>query len=158
WNDVILAYRNGAPVRISDVGHAVDGAENNKMGGWYNGKPAIILLVYKLAGANVIDTVAGVQAAMPRILHALPPAIKVDTVMDRTQTIRASVHDVNITLMISITLVILVIFLFLRNFWATVIPGVTVPLALVGTFGLMYLAKFSLDNLSLMALTIAVGF
>ena len=158
WNNVILAYRNGAPVRVRDVGQAVDGPENNKMLAWQNGRPGIYILVFKQPGANVIDTVERIKATLPHLQAAIPPAIQVTILIDRTLTIRASVDDVEFTLCLTIVLVVAVIFLFLRNMWATIIPGVTVPLALLGTAAAMYVAHFSLDNLSLMALTIAVGF
>ena len=158
WNDVIVAYKNGAPVRIKDIGVAVEGPENNQLAAWQNGKDGILLLIYKQPGANIIDAVNSVRATLPKVMTAVPPSIKVDNVIDRTTTIKASVEDVEFTLVLTIALVVLVIFLFLRNFWATVIPGVTVPLALFGTCGLMYVVGYSLDNLSLMGLTIAVGF
>ncbi len=158
WNDVIVAYRNGAPVRIRDIGRAIDAPENVQMTAFQNGKPGVLLQVYKQAGANVIDTVRRVEAVLPRALAAAPPALRVDKLVDRTITINASVHDVEFTLMLTICLVVTVIFLFLRNVWATVIPGITVPLALFGTSAVMYVLGYSLDNLSLMALTIAVGF
>jgi len=158
WNDVIVAYKNGAPVRIRDIGVAVDGPENNQAIAFQNGKNGIMMLVFKQAGANVIDTVESVNKLLPRALASVPPSIKVDTIVDRTTTIQASVHDVEFTLLLTIALVVMVIFLFLRNFWATVIPGVTVPLALLGTAALMYSVGYTLDNLSLMGLTIAVGF
>jgi hydrophobe/amphiphile efflux-1 (HAE1) family protein len=158
WNDVVVAYRNGAPVRIRDIGTAVDAAENNQMLGWQNSKDGILLLVFKQAGANVIDVVANVKRVLPKVLLSVPPSIKVDQVVDRTTTINASVHDVEFTLVLTIALVVMVIFLFLRTAWATIIPGVTVPLSLLGTAALMYVIGYSLDNLSLMALTIAVGF
>jgi len=158
WNDVIVAYKNGAPVRIRDIGVAVEGPENNQLAAWQNGKDGILLLIYKQPGANIIDTVNSVRATLPKVMNAVPPSIKVDNVIDRTTTIKASVEDVEFTLVLTIALVVMVIFLFLRNFWATVIPGVTVPLALFGTCALMYVVGYSLDNLSLMGLTIAVGF
>ncbi len=158
WNDVIVAYRNGAPVRIRDVGVAVDGPENSQIRGFQNGKLGILLLVYKQPGTNVIDAVRGIKAALPHVMNSVPPSLKVDQVIDRTTTIQASVKDVEFSLMLAIVLVVLVIFLFLRSFWATAIPGVTVPLSLLGTAALMYAIGYSLDNLSLMALTIAVGF
>ena len=158
YENVILAYRNGAAVRVRDIGKAVDGPENARLAGWQNGKRGIQLMIFKQPGANVIDTVEAVKAALPRLQAAIPPSITVQTVIDRTVTIRASVEDVQFTLMLSIGLVVLVIFLFLRNAWATIIPSVTVPVALIGTFAVMYLLNYSLDNLSLMALTIAVGF
>ena len=158
WNAAIVAYKNGAPVRIRDIGVAVDGPENSKVAAWGSGKRSILLIVYKQPGANVIDTVARIEAKLPQALLSVPSSIKVDKIVDRTTTIRASVQDVSYTMMLTIALVIMVIFLFLRNFWATVIPGVTVPLALIATVGLMYVVGYSFDNLSLMALTIAVGF
>jgi hydrophobic/amphiphilic exporter-1 (mainly G- bacteria), HAE1 family len=158
WNDVVVAYQNGAPVRIRDIGVAVDGPENNLLTAWQNGHNGILLLIYKQAGANVIDAVQRVQALLPHALASVPPSIKVDTVANRTTTIQAAVRDVEFTLALTIALVVLVIFLFLRNAWATIIPGVTVPLALLGTAAMMYVLHYSLDNLSLMALTIAVGF
>ncbi len=158
YNNVILAYRNGAAVRVSDIGYAVDGPENAKLQGWHNNRRSILLLVYKQPGANVIDTVERVKAALPRLEASIPPTVKVSVVADRTLTIRESVADVQFTLILSICLVVMVIFLFLRNVWATVIPSVTVPVSLVCTFAAMYLLGYSLDNLSLMALTISVGF
>jgi hydrophobe/amphiphile efflux-1 (HAE1) family protein len=158
WNDVIIAYKNGAPVRVRDVGQAIDGPERSRLAAWADGKPAIALAIMKQPGANVIDTVDRIKALLPQLQAAIPPAVKIDILNDRTTTIRASVSDVQFTLALTIALVIMVIFLFLRSFWTTVIPSVTVPLALFGTLGLMYVAGFSLDNLSLMGLTIAVGF
>jgi hydrophobe/amphiphile efflux-1 (HAE1) family protein len=158
WNDAIIAYRNGAPVRVRDIGTAISGPENTKLAAWSNNKRAIILAVLKQPGANVIDTVDRVKAMLPQLRAAIPPSVKVDIISDRTTTIRASVNDVQFTLMLTIALVVMVIFLFLRNLAATIIPSITVPLALVGTCALMYVAGFSLDNLSLMGLSIAVGF
>jgi HAE1 family hydrophobic/amphiphilic exporter-1 len=158
WNDVVVAYKNGGAVRIRDIGVAVDGPENRMISAWQNGRNGILLLIFKQPGANVIEAVDRVQALLPHALASVPPSIKVDTVANRTTTIKASVRDVEITLCITIVLVVAVIFLFLRNSWATIIPGITVPLALFGTVAMMYLLNFSLDNLSLMALTIAVGF
>jgi HAE1 family hydrophobic/amphiphilic exporter-1 len=158
WNDVVVAYKNGAPVRIRDIGIAVDGPENRLITAWQNGRSGILLLIFKQPGANVIEAVDRVQTLLPHALASVPPSIKVDTVANRTTTIKASVRDVEITLGITIVLVVLVIFLFLRTAWATIIPGVTVPLALLGTVAMMFVLNFSLDNLSLMALTIAVGF
>ena len=158
YNDIIVAYRNSAPVRIRDIGQAVSGPENAKLAAWQNGRRGILLIVFKQPGANVIETVDRVKAALPRLQAAIPPGINVSVISDRTQTIRASVSDVQVTMAITISLVVMVIFLFLRQFWATAIPAATVPLALLGTAGLMYLVGYSLDNLSLMGLTIAVGF
>jgi len=158
WNDVIVAYKKGAPVRVRDIGQAIEGPENTKQSAWANGKRAINLMVLKQPGANVVDTVDRIKAALPQLQAAIPPAVKVDILSDRTTTIRASIGDVQFTLGLTIALVVMVIFVFLRNFWATMIPSVTVPLALVGTFAIMYLFGYSLDNLSLMGLSIAVGF
>jgi hydrophobe/amphiphile efflux-1 (HAE1) family protein len=158
WNDVILAYRNGAPIRVRDIGRAVDGPESTKIAAWQNGRRGVLLTVFKQPGANVIDTVDHVKAELPRLTAAIPPAVHIEIMSDRTQTIRASVHDVQFTLALTIGLVVMVIFLFLRNVAATVIPAITVPLSLAATVGLMYVCGYSLDNLSLMALTISVGF
>ena len=158
WNDAIVAYKNGAPVRVRDIGRAIEGPERSKLAAWSDNKRAIILAVLKQPGANVIDTVDRIKAVLPQLQAAIPPAVKVDVISDRTTTIRASVNDVQFTLMLTIALVVMVIFLFLRSVSATIIPSITVPLALVGTCALMFLAGFSLDNLSLMGLSIAVGF
>ena len=169
WNDVVLAYKNGAPIRVRDIGVAIDAPENNKVHAWAYGGAAdpgstiqngrgMILVITKQPGANVIETVDLIKNALPRLEAAIPPTVQVSTLVDRTQTIRASVHDVEMTLMLTIALVVLVIFIFLRNVPATLIPSATVPLALLGTAAVMYLVGYSLDNLSLMALTIAVGF
>jgi HAE1 family hydrophobic/amphiphilic exporter-1 len=158
WNDVIVAYRNGGPLRIRDIGTAVAGPEDMKQAAWADGKRGVFLVIFKQPGANVIDTVDKIKAQLPRLIATIPPAIKIKIISDRTLTIRAAVDDVQITLLITIFLVIMVIFVFLRSFWATVIPAVTVPLALLGACALMWAAGYTLDNLSLMALTIAVGF
>jgi len=158
YKDIILAYRTGSPVRVRDVGTAVDGPENGKIAAWQNGRPGIHLAVFKQPGANVLQTFKRVQDALPSLRAAIPPGIDVAILIDRPQTIRASVADVQFTMMITISLVVMVIFLFLRSFWATIIPSITVPMSLIGTFAIMYLLGYSLDNLSLMALTIAVGF
>src|SRR5690349_3020090 len=158
WNDVIIAYRNGGPLRIRDIGKAVAGPEDMKQAAWADGKRGVFLVIFKQPGANVIDTVNKIKAQLPRLIAAIPPAIKIKVISDRTLTIRAAVEDVQITLMITIFLVIMVIFVFLRSFWATVIPAITVPLALLGACALMWAFGYTLDNLSLMALTIAVGF
>ena len=158
FNNVVLAYKNGAPIRVSDVGQAVSAAVDRNVAAYQNNKAGIILAIFKQPGANVIDTVDKIKLQLPQLAGRIPPAIKVDTLLDRTTTIRASVADVEFTLALTIGLVVLVILLFLRNFWATMIPSVTVPLALAGSAAAMYLLNFSLDNLSLMALTIAVGF
>jgi hydrophobe/amphiphile efflux-1 (HAE1) family protein len=158
YRPLIIAWRNGSPVKLADVAAVADGPEESRGSGTYNGKRSIILVIQRQPGVNIIDTVERIKAALPRLRAAIPPGIDVDIVTDRTQTIRASVNDVQFTLILTIALVVLVIFLFLRNLWATLIPSVTVPLSLIGTFGVMYLMGYSLDNLSLMALTIATGF
>ncbi len=158
YANVIIAYKNGSPVRLGDVASVIDSVENSRLAGWYNGKSAVILDVRRQPGANIITTVDKIREMLPRLKASLPPAIKLDILTDRTETIRASIHEVQFTLVLTVALVVLVIFLFLRKFWATVIPSVTLPVSLVATFGVMQLAGFSLDNLSLMALTIAAGF
>ena len=158
WNNVIIAYRNGGPLRIRDIGQAIAGPEDMKTAAWADGKRGVFLVIFKQPGANVIDTVDRIKAQLPRLIAAIPPAIKIKIMSDRTLTIRAAVEDVQITLLITIVLVIMVIFIFLRSFWATVIPAVTMPLALLGACALMWAFGYTLDNLSLMALTIAVGF
>jgi hydrophobic/amphiphilic exporter-1 (mainly G- bacteria), HAE1 family len=158
WNDTIIAYRNGGPLRVRDIGQAVAAPEDMKQAAWADGKRGVFLVIFKQPGANVIDTVDKIKAQLPRLVAAIPPAIKIKIISDRTLTIRAAVEDVQITLLITIFLVIMVIFVFLRSFWATVIPAVTVPLALLGACALMWVFGYTLDNLSLMALTIAVGF
>jgi HAE1 family hydrophobic/amphiphilic exporter-1 len=158
FNDIVLGYRNGGPIRVSDVGRAVPGPADRTVQGYSNLKKGVLLYVYKQPGANVIEIVDKVKELLPRLTANIPPAIDVQILLDRTTTIRASIEDVEFTLVLTIVLVVLVILLFLRSFWATFIPGVTVPLALLGSFAAMYLMSFSLDNLSLMALTIAVGF
>src|SRR5271170_3073280 len=158
WNDVIIAYRNGGPLRIRDIGQAVSGPEDVKQAAWANGHRGVFLVIFKQPGANVIDTVDRIKAQLPRLIAAIPPTIKVKIISDRTQTIRAAVEDVQFTLLLTIVLVVMVIFVFLRSIWATIIPSVTVPLALLGACALMWMTGYTLDNLSLMALTIAVGF
>ena len=158
WNDVIIAFRNGGPLRIRDIGQAVTGPEDAKQAAWANGKRGVFLIVFKQPGANVIETVDKIKAQLPRLVAAIPPAIHIDILSDRTQTIRAAVEDVQFTLLLTIALVVMVIFIFLRSVWATIIPSVTVPLALLGACALMWAFGYTLDNLSLMALTISVGF
>ena len=158
WDNAIVAFRNGSPLRVRDIGTAVSGPQDTTQAAWADGKPGIFLVIFKQPGANVIETVGKVMAALPQLTAAMPPGIKIGTLSDRTQTIRAAVHDVQFTLLLTISLVVAVIFVFLRNLWATIIPSITVPLALLGACALMWLAGYSLDNLSLMALTIAVGF
>ncbi len=158
YRPLIIAYRNGAPVRLSDVADVQDSVEDLRGGGLANGKRAVLIIVFRQPGANIIDTVDRVRDLIPQLRASISPAINLDVINDRTTTIRASVQDVELTLMISIGLVILVVFIFLRNAWATIIPSVSVPLSLLGTFGAMYLLGYSIDNLSLMALTISTGF
>ena len=158
YNNVIIDYRNGAPVRVRDVGNAVTGPQDTTLGALHRQQPAVMLLVFKQPGANVIDTVDNILSALVRLHSLIPPGIHLSTILNRTQTIRASVKDVEFTLGLSCALVVLVILLFLRSIHATLIPGTAVPLSLLGATAVMYLAGFSLDNLSLMALTISVGF
>ena len=158
YANLVLAFKNGAPVRLRDVASVVDDAENNKLAAWADRTPAIIVNVQRQPGANVIEVVDRIKAIMPALQASLPAAVEVRLLTDRTITIRASVRDVQFELMLAIALVVMVIFLFLRNVRATLIPSVAVPLSLVGTFGVMYLAGFSINNLTLMALTIATGF
>jgi multidrug efflux pump len=158
YQALVVGYKNGAPIRLSDVATVIDGAENTKLAAWADDKAALVLNIQRQPGANVIAVVDGVKALLPRLQASLPGSIDVAILTDRTVTIRASVADVQFELMLSVALVVLVIFLFLQSARATVIPAVAVPLSLVGTFGIMYLAGFSINNLSLMALTIATGF
>ena len=158
YSPLIIVYRNGAPVRIRDVGVARDSVEDIRTAGYVNGKPAVMVIIFRQPGANIIETVDGVRAVLPRVTAAISKAIDVDVVVDQTTTIRASVHDVERSLIISVILVILVVFAFLRSPRIAIIPSVAVPLSLIGTFGVMYLIGYSLDNLSLMALTISTGF
>ena len=158
YGPIIIAYRNGAPVRISDVATVIDGAENTMLAAWVNADRAIVLNIQRQPGTNIISVVDTVQALLPQIKASLPQGIGVQIISDRTTTIRASVEDVEFELLLTTALVVMVIFLFLRNAGATIIPGIAVPLSLVGTFAVMYLLGYSLDNLSLMALTISTGF
>ena len=158
YKDAIIAYKNGAPVHLSDVAKVEESAENDKLGAWMDTTPAIILSVQRQPGANVIEVVDRVKALLPQLQASLPASVTVATLTDRTNTIRASVHDTQFELALAVALVVLVIYLFLRNLPATIIPSLSIPISIVGTFGMMYLIGFSLDNLSLMALTIATGF
>ena len=158
YNGIVVAYKDGAPVRLSDVAQVLDSAENTQLSAWANDVPAIILNVQRQPGANVISVVDSVKTLLPGIKASLPAAVDVAVLTDRTTTIRASVHDVEFELVLAVLLVVAVIFVFLRNFAATLIPSFSVPLSITGTFAVMYLAGFNLDNLSLMALTIATGF
>ncbi len=158
YKDLIIAYREGAPLRLSDVAQVVDGAENRRLAAWANDVPAVLVNVQRQPGANVIVVVDRVQELLPQLTASLPSTLDVAVISDRTGTIRASVRDVQHELMFAVGLVVMVTFLFLRNIPATIIPSVVVPLSLIGTFGAMYLAGFSINNLTLMALTIATGF
>ncbi|HTC92278.1 MAG TPA: multidrug efflux RND transporter permease subunit [Terriglobales bacterium] len=158
YKPLIVAYKDGAPVRLSDVAAVIDSAENVKQAAWMNLTPAVIMNIQRQPGANIITVVDHIKALLPQLQATLPPSIRVAILTDRTQTIRASVQDVQFELVLTIGLVVLVIFLFLRNLPATIIPGVAVPLSIVGTFGVMYLLGYSLNNLTLMALTISTGF
>ncbi|HEY7055118.1 MAG TPA: efflux RND transporter permease subunit, partial [Vicinamibacterales bacterium] len=158
YQPLIVAYRNGAPIRLSDIGDVVDSVQDTRVTGLTNGKPAVQLQVFRQTGANIIQTVDRVKALLPEFRALLPPAVDLAVAIDRTTTIRASVADVEWTLVVAILLVVLVVFVFLRSARTTIIPGVAVPLSLLGTFGAMYFLGYSLDNLSLMALTISTGF
>ena len=158
YRPLVVAERNGSPVQLGSIAKVIDGTENTRQAGWFNTERAVLLAVMKQSDANVIAVVDEIRRLLPQIRKWLPPGVQVDILSDRTQTIRASVHDVQFTLLLTIGLVILVMALFLRRFWPTFIAGVTVPLALAGTFAIMWLCRFSLDNISLMALTVAVGF
>ncbi|HEU5479977.1 MAG TPA: efflux RND transporter permease subunit, partial [Candidatus Tumulicola sp.] len=158
YRDIVVAYRNDGPVRLRDVASVEDGLENVNVGGWYNGTPAVIVDVQRQPGANVIETVDRLKAELPRLKRALPPSVTLTLVHDRTGTIRASMHDVQFTLCLSVALVVMVVLIFLRSTRATIIAGVALPVSLIATFGVMWFCGFSLDNLSLMALTIGTGF
>src|SRR5246500_4703623 len=155
---IVIAYHNGAPVRLSDVANVIDGTENDQLAAWMNLTPAVIVNIQRQPGANIIDVVDRIKKLLPQLQASLPTAVKVQVLTDRTTTIRASVKDVEFELMLAIGLVVMVVFLFLRNLSATAIPSVAVPLSLIGTFGVMYLLGYSLNNLTLMALTISTGF
>ena len=158
YSPLIVAYRNGAAVRVQDVGQAVDSVEDLRNSGYANGSPSVLVIIFRQPGANIIDTVDRIRALIPLLQASIPQAIHIQVAMDQTVTIRASVHDVERTLLISVLLVVLVVFFFLRNVRTTMIPSVAVPVSLIGTFGVMYLLHYSIDNLSLMALTISTGF
>ena len=158
YQSLVVTWRQGAAVRLSDVGNVIDSVTDVRNSGVTNGKPGIILVIFRQPGANMIDTVDRVRALIPVLQASINPSMRIGVIIDRTSTIRSSIHDVEISLLISVVLVVLVVFVFLRSFWATIIPSVSVPLSLVGTFGVMYLCGYSLDNLSLMALTISTGF
>jgi HAE1 family hydrophobic/amphiphilic exporter-1 len=158
FKDIIVAYRNGAPVHMSDLGRITDDVQNNKTASWYNGEPAIVLAIQRQPGTNTVDVANKVKAALAKLGQEIPASVKVGVLYDRSATIEASVHDVTLTLELTLALVVGVIFLFLRNFSATVIPSLALPMSIIGTFSVMYMLDYSLDNLSLMALTLAVGF
>ena len=158
YDDLVLAYRNGAPVRVRDVGHAISGVQDVKQAAWIQGKRAIIVDIHKQPGSNVVDTVDEVRRLLPGLERTLPAAVQAQVVNDRTQTIRASLRDVQRTLLLTVGLVVLVVYLFLRGVWATLIPAMAIPLSIAGTLGVMSVLGYSIDNLSLMGLTIAVGF
>ncbi|WP_369978916.1 efflux RND transporter permease subunit [Xanthomonas bundabergensis] len=158
YRDTVISYKNGAPVRLSDVAQVVDGVENDQLAAWADGKPAVLLEVRRQPGANIVQTVEQIRAILPQLQAVLPSGVHLDVFSDRTETIRASVHEVKFTLILTIGLVVAVIFVFLRRLWATIIPSVAVPLSLAGTFAVMAFAGMSLDNLSLMALVVATGF
>jgi multidrug efflux pump len=158
YKNTIISYKNNSPVRLSDVASVVDGVENDQLAAWANGKPAVLLDIRRQPGANIVQTVEQIRNVLPELRNALPADVHLDVFADRTVTIRASVHDVEFTLLLTIFLVVAVIFVFLRRLWATIIPSVAVPLSLLGTFGVMAFTGMSLDNLSLMALTVATGF
>jgi hydrophobe/amphiphile efflux-1 (HAE1) family protein len=155
---LIVAYRNGAPVRLSDIAKVTEGIEDLRNSGYASGKPSVNISITRQPGANIIKTVDRIKAILPDLRASIPPAASIEIISDRTITIRASVHDIELTLIITVALVVMVIFFFLRNAWATVIPSISVPLSIVGTFGVMYLFQYSIDNLSLMALAICTGF
>jgi multidrug efflux pump len=158
YANLVLAYKNGNPLRLRDVATIKDAPENSRLSAWANTQPAIVLNIQRQPGANVIDTVQRVQALLPALRATLPASLDAQVMTDRTTTIRASVRDVQFELLLSMALVVMVIFVFLRSASATLIPAVVVPLSLVGTFAVMYLAGFSINNLTLMALTVATGF
>ena len=158
YTPLIVSYRNGAPVRLSDIAKVTEGIEDLRNAGYANGKPAVVIGIGRQPGANIIETVDRIKALLPELRASIPPSVLLNPTFDRTTTIRASVKDIEFTLLLTVALVVLVIFLFLRNAWATMIPSIAVPLSIIGTFGVMYVLGYSLDNLSLMALAICTGF
>ncbi|NEL40515.1 MAG: MMPL family transporter, partial [Xanthomonas perforans] len=158
YRETIISYSNGRPVRLADVANVVDGVENDQLAAWADGKPAVLLEIRRQPGANIVQTVEQIRSILPQLQAVLPADVHLEVFSDRTETIRASVHEVKFTLVLTIALVVAVIFVFLRRLWATIIPSVAVPLSLAGTFGVMAFAGMSLDNLSLMALVVATGF
>ena len=155
---MIVAYRNGSPVRLNELGRVIDSVQDDKSASWYNGDRAVVLAIQRQPGTNTVEVVNGVKKLLPRLEQQIPAAVRVDTLYDRSESIRASVNDVKFTLLLTIALVVMVIFLFLRNISATIIPSFALPMAIIGTFSVMYLLGYSVDNLSLMALTLSVGF
>ncbi|MGA2001366.1 MAG: efflux RND transporter permease subunit [Terriglobales bacterium] len=158
FGPMIVAYRNGSPVRLNELGRVIDSVQDDKSASWYNGDRAVVLAIQRQPGTNTVEVVNGVKALLPRLEQQIPAAVRVDTLYDRSESIRASVNDVKFTLLLTITLVVMVIFLFLRNISATIIPSFALPMAIISTFSVMYLLGYSVDNLSLMALTLSVGF
>jgi len=158
FGPMIVAYRNGAPVRLSELGRVIDSVQENRTASWYNGNRAIVLAILRQPGTNTVEVVDNIKKVLPQLEQQIPAAITVSTLYDRSVSIRASVNDVKFTLMLTITLVVMVIFLFLRNISATIIPSLALPMSIIGTFSVMYLLGYSVDNLSLMALTLSVGF
>src|SRR5512143_4109371 len=158
FGDVIVAYRNGAPVHLEAIGRVTDDVQNNKTPSWYHGSRTIVLAIQRQPGTNTVAVANRVKAARAKLQAEIPPSVHVSTLYDRSATIKASVDDVTFTLELTLVLVVLVIFLFLRNLSATIIPSLALPMSIIGTFSVMYLLHYSLDNLSLMALTLAVGF
>jgi multidrug efflux pump len=158
YGEVIVAYRNGSPIRLKDIGDVIDNVENVRLSAWVDNRAAVLLDIQRQPGANIIQTADAVKALLPKLRGAIPPSVNIAILTDRTATIRASIADVQFTLLLTVALVVMVIFVFLRKFWATVIPSIALPLAIIGTFGVMKLIGFTLDNLSLMALTISTGF
>src|SRR5579872_471803 len=158
YTPLIVAYRNRAPVRLSDIAKVTEGIEDLRNSGYSNGKPAVVIGIGRQPGANIIETVDRIKALLPELRASIPPSVTLLPTFDRTTTIRASVNDIEFTLLLTVALVVMVIFLFLRNAWATIIPSIAVPLSIIATFGVMYLLQYNLDNLSLMALAICTGF
>ena len=158
YRPLIVAYRGGSPVRLGELGHVIDSVQNDKIAAWYNGNRAIVLAILRQPGTNTIEVVQSIKDILPSFQHDLPASVNLDILYDRSVPIKESVHDVQFTLILALVLVILVIFVFLRNVSATVIPSLALPMSIIGTFAVMYLCGYSLDNLSLMALTLCVGF
>ena len=158
FGPMAVAYRNGSPVRLNELGRVIDSVQNDKTASWFNGVRAIVLAIQKQPGTNTVAVVDNIKKLLPRLEDHIPAAVRIDTLYDRSVSIRASVNDVKFTLLLTIGLVIMVIFVFLRNVSATIIPSLALPMSIIGTFSVMYLLGYSLDNLSLMALTLSVGF